>query len=166
MSEPNHTTADQLDSMLTEGKISESDYERLREALDSGADLGGGNPPGLSPSVGQASRNIPPVLWVGLVSLGLISAIQFVYGASISSLPLVIAAAVSVGLVIGLYLGHKWAYVLIILFSVAGVLVTMARNPNLAVGVLLLNALVLVPVLISTRYFFPPTHSEMGENEV
>jgi hypothetical protein len=149
--------------MLRQGKISEGDYERLREALDSGADLGRGTLPGLSASHGRKFRDIPPVLWVGLVSLGIMVVLKIVFIAAVGPL-LLIDAALSAILLLGLYLGHKWAYVLTIVFCLAGVLMTMVNTPNLAVGVLLLNALVLVPVLMSTRYFFPSFHTETGEN--
>jgi hypothetical protein len=68
-------------------------------------------------------------------------------------------------LMFGLALGHKWAYVLLIAVSTLGVAVAFAKSGARGLSVLLGNAVVVVPVLMSTRFFFPsPEHDNPPES--
>jgi len=67
-----------------------------------------------------------------------------------------IAVAINVLMLIGLYHGYRWAFVVTLVFAVLGVLVTLARSPVLGLGTLVLNGLVVVPMLLARDYFWGP----------
>jgi hypothetical protein len=71
---------------------------------------------------------------------------------------LLVSAILDAVLLAGLLLGYKWAYVVVLVLG-AGLLVlpftTMGRSPEQMLLTLFLNGLVLVPVLMATRFFFP-----------
>jgi hypothetical protein len=103
-------------------------------------------------------RRIPSVLWIGIAALGVMTLMQLLLGGQRSSNVLLVSAILDAVLLAGLLLGHKWAYVAVLILG-AGALVlpftTLGRNPGQALLTLLLNALVIVPVLMATRFFFP-----------
>lgn len=107
-------------------------------------------------------RRCPLVLYVGLISLGLISVMQLGVGLSRGRPIILLAVALNIVLMVGLYAGQRWAFVLTILFSVGGVLAIGAKHRNQLAGVLLGNGFVVVPVLLSSRYFWDePYQPEM-----
>ena len=65
------------------------------------------------------------------------------------------AVACNLALLLGLLLGHRWAYVLVIVFAIAGAVVAFGRGGNHGLFVLLGNGVVVLPVIFSSRYFFP-----------
>ncbi len=99
---------------------------------------------------------VPRVLMFGLSALGVIVAILFVRGLLSGDLMLLINAVGSCVLLVGLRIGNKAAYVITIVAVVGGVIWD-AATKGLGFGVagLVVNSLVLVPVLLSTSYFFP-----------
>jgi hypothetical protein len=105
------------------------------------------------------NRQVPPALWVSLVALGLISVVQIGAGISGRSVPALVAVVLNFVLAVGLYRGARWAFILILLFGIAGSVVALAKSPGLGLGVLLGNAIVLVPVALSHAYFFGPERS-------
>ena len=103
------------------------------------------------------NRRIPGVLWVALITLGvatigkLLAIVHF--GPAV-----LIDVAVCVVLLVGLYRGHKWAYVLTIFIVFAKLVVTLMMGAvGGALAVFLFDCLVLVPVLMSKRYFWGRT---------
>ncbi len=100
-------------------------------------------------------RDIPGPLWIAIVALGIISLLTLVAMLKSGSLVLLAAAATNIALLAGLAMGHKWAYVLTVVLSVLGVVVTFGKSPSHGLAVMAGNSLVLIPVLISTRFFFP-----------
>lgn len=100
-------------------------------------------------------KNIPGPLWVAIVALGIISLLTLLSVRKGSVLVPLVAVVCNIALLLGLVRGHKWAYVLTIVFSVLGVAVGFAKSPSYGLAILLGNGLVLLPVLICTRYFFP-----------
>ena len=70
---------------------------------------------------------------------------------------ILIDAGLSGVLLVGLYSGHKWAYVLTIFFVAVGTVLGFSKSVEHGFMVLILNCLILVPVLICTDYFFPKT---------
>jgi hypothetical protein len=58
-------------------------------------------------------------------------------------------------LVFGLIQGWKSSYILLVVFFVLGVAVNLSKGAGHALGVLVGNAIVAVPMVISTCYFFP-----------
>jgi hypothetical protein len=97
-------------------------------------------------------RSIPGVLWIALVSLAVMTLFHLVLG--LARPRLLLAALLDGALLWGLFRGFRWAYVLTVLFCGLGAAVSIARNLQGGLAVLLLNALVLVPVLLSTDYYF------------
>lgn len=107
------------------------------------------------PSEAHAAKRTPPApLWFAIVALGVISVLTL-FG--LARNPGVVVAAVlgNFLLMLGLALGHRWAYVLVIVFSVLGVVFAFAKGGHRGLPVLLGNGIVLFPVLLSTRFFFP-----------
>jgi hypothetical protein len=102
-----------------------------------------------------SARKMPSVLWVLIVAMGAISVVELVVGLRQASSQLLVSAVLNVVLIYGAARGHKWAYVLVLVFGLLGIIVAAGHSAGLAVGVLIGNGLVLVPLLISTRYFFP-----------
>ena len=76
-------------------------------------------------------------------------------GLARGSVTALVTALCNLGVLLGLLFGHKWAYVLLILLSVAGVAVSFGKSASQGLLVLFGDAVVLVPMLLSTRYFFP-----------
>ena len=68
---------------------------------------------------------------------------------------ILIDAALTGALLVGLYLGHKWAYVLTIVFVAIGTVSGLSKGIGNGLTILVLDCLVLVPVVICTGYFFP-----------
>ena len=99
---------------------------------------------------------MPGVLWIAIFTLGIITILTLFSGLARGSVAVLLAAVCNLGLLLGLVLGHKWAYVLTIVFAVAGVAVAFGKSAAQGLVVLIGNAVVVVPVLLSTRYFFPP----------
>jgi len=99
-------------------------------------------------------RRVPGRLWIGLVALALFSVIQLGVGLTQGKAELLIAVAINVALLIGLYLGHRWAYIALMSFSFLGVVVSASHNAVGGLIVLLLNGFVVVPVALCTGYFF------------
>lgn len=104
----------------------------------------------------RATKPTPPALvWFAIAVLGVISVLTLMAG--LSRKPGVALATVlgNVILMIGLGLGHKWAYVLLIALSALGAAFAFAKSGVHGLSVLLGNAVVVTPVLMSTRFFFP-----------
>ena len=104
----------------------------------------------------HATTRIPPALvWIAIAALGVISILTLMAG--LSRRPEVALAAVLGNLILmfGLALGHKWAYVLVLVLSALGVAVAFAKSGARGLPVLFGNAVVVVPVLMSTNFFFP-----------
>ncbi len=103
-------------------------------------------------------RKIPPVLWIGIAALAVMTLMHLLIGVQRGSSVLLVSAILDAVLLAGLLLGYKWAYVVVLVLG-AGLLVlpftTMGRNPEQMLLTLFLNGLVIVPVLIATRFFFP-----------
>lgn len=99
-------------------------------------------------------RRVPGVLYVALVSLAVMSVGQLGVGLGRGRPTILLAVALNVAMILGLYAGRRWAFVLTLLFSVAGVLMIGSRHPNQFVGMVIGNGFVVVPVLMSARYFW------------
>jgi len=109
-------------------------------------------------------RNIPPVLWIALASLGVMIVAKIVLVGKVGPIILV-DAALSAALLAGLYLGHKWAYILTMVFVVIGAVLAFLLGVQHGITILVLDCLVLVPVLICTSYFFPKSLDTVEEEQ-
>lgn len=99
-------------------------------------------------------KKIPGPLWIALISLGLMVLGKVLV--ALTSGPVILVDAVLSGLLLaGLVFGHKWAYVLTFIFTAIGTVAGLSQGAEAGIAILVLDCLVLVPVLISTRYFFP-----------
>ena len=102
------------------------------------------------------TRPIPPALWLSLIVFGLMTLIQLVLSVGTRNGPLLLAVLLNVVLIVGLYRAARWAFVLTLVFGVAGVLVALVRSPAFGLGAVVGNALVLVPLILAREYFFAP----------
>ncbi len=101
-------------------------------------------------------RDIPGVLWISIAALALFSLLTLFGMLRNGSLALLGAVTCNIVILIGLVMGKKWAYALTLVFSVLGAIAAFAKGPTSGLSVLAGNALVVVPVLLSTSFFFPP----------
>lgn len=99
-------------------------------------------------------RALPSVLWISLITLGLISVIQFALAIAQMNIALLIGVVFNILILFGLYYGHRWAFVVTLILGILGVLVMLGRGPAAALGVLIGNGLVLVPMLLAKDYFW------------
>jgi hypothetical protein len=100
-------------------------------------------------------QEVPVPLWVAIVTLGLISLLTFLSLLKGFSLVPLVTVACNIALMVGLYCGHKWAYIVTMVFSTIGVAFAFGKSASQGLAVLFGNGLVVVPVLLCTRFFFP-----------
>ena len=108
-----------------------------------------------TPAAEEARRTPPACLFIGLIALAIITVLTLFSAMARGSVAGFAAVVGNLALLVGLVLGHRWAYVLAVLFSVAGIAVAFGKSAAQGLIVLISNSVVLVPVLLSTRYFFP-----------
>lgn len=111
--------------------------------------------PDITRAVRCNRRDIHGPLWIGIVALGIITVLTLISGLSRGSAAILVATGCNLALMIGLFLGHRWAYVLLLVFAAAGVAVAFSKSAAQGLTVLIGNASVVVPVLLSTDFFFP-----------
>lgn len=103
-------------------------------------------------------KHKPASLWVAVVALGIMAMIHL--GLAITTnAALFISVALEAILIAGLVYGQKWAYILVLVFSALGVAVNLSMGIGHGLAVLLGNAIVVVPLLLSTRFFFPDSQT-------
>lgn len=109
-------------------------------------------------------RNTPRLLWVSLIVLSIFTIFAFSEGLDCKNGTMMIGALVNAALVAGLYLRYRVAYFLMLAGSVVGpVFIASEKGLGDALTVLAVNALIVVPMLMCTSYFFPG--SDSGETE-
>ncbi len=100
----------------------------------------------------------PTSLWVAIVVLGIMAMIHL--GLAIrTNGALFISVVLEAILIAGLVYAQKWAYILVLVFSALGVAVSLSKGIGQGLGVLVGNAIVVVPLLLSTRFFFPDSQA-------
>ncbi len=104
----------------------------------------------------QEKRNIPGVLWVAIIALAGISVIQLGVAIARPNPGLLLGVALQAAIVYGLYSGHRWAYVTLLVTGVLSIIVVSLRDARVGLATLVIDSIVLVPMLVSTRYFFGP----------
>lgn len=98
-------------------------------------------------------KSIPPLLWVALIGMFVFACIHLVIG---FSNPFQLIAFVINGILLaGLYSGKKWAFVITIGAALGVPLALVLRNLELSFIVLVMNSVVLIPLLMTIRHFFP-----------
>ena len=106
-------------------------------------------------------RKVPGALWVALATVAVITLLQVYAGIARGAPIAFIGGAIYAAILLGLYLGHKLAYVLTFLYAALVVLLGFAlRGTAAGLYILEIHCLVLVPVLACTRYYFPPPGGE------
>jgi hypothetical protein len=103
------------------------------------------------------NRQVPPALWVSLIAFGLLSAIQLVLSPERGFVVLLFSVALNVVLIVGLYRGAFWAFLLTLAFGIAGMLIGFAQGPAQGVFAVIGNGVVLVPMLLARAYFLEPS---------
>lgn len=159
----NISSEEELLQLRNDGKITETEYQDLLATITKPPKHDENLPPYSASKLKIPDpRSIPPVLWIALISLALM-----VFGKVLLVFKLgpiiLIDAALSMVLLVGLYLGHKWAYVLTIAAVVLGTTLACSKGIDRGLIMLIIDCLVLVPVLLSHDYFF--ARSELsGDN--
>ena len=99
-------------------------------------------------------RQMPGVMWVALVVLAIMVVGKLVAIAALGPVVL-IDAVLSAALLLGLSRGHRWAYVVtIVVVAVKVIAGLVTLNSGFALVVFGIDCLVLVPVLLSTDWFW------------
>lgn len=148
------SSEEELLQLRNDGKISEAEYQELLATMTK-PPKHDENPPPYSalrlkmPDPGS----IPPVLWIALVSLALMVFGKVLFMFKVGPV-ILIDAALSAVLLVGLYLGHTWAYVLTIGGVILGTILACSKGIDHGLITLIIDCLVLVPVLLSRDYFF------------
>ncbi len=99
-------------------------------------------------------KDIPGLLWIAIVALGVISVLGLLAGLTHGFLVALVAAGCNLILMFGLLRGYAWAYLLTVVLSVLGIAVALGRGGSQGVTVLAGNSVVLVPVILCTGFFF------------
>ena len=97
--------------------------------------------------------SFPRVLWVAIVSLAIFSVVHFITG--LSQITQFFAFAINLLLIYGLLRLVKWACFIAIIASLAGPFVLSLQGTFYYYIILLLNLTVLIPVVLSSKAFFP-----------
>jgi hypothetical protein len=100
-------------------------------------------------------KTIPGPMWIAILSLGIIIAIQLLIAVFTLNFKLLMGLCISGALLYGLFRGHKWAYVLTMVSVLFGTMSSLRHGVSTAMGVFLLDCLVLIPTLVCTKWFFP-----------
>ena len=153
------SSEEELLRLRDEGKISDAEYQDLlaaiRKSRPSEREV-----PDKSNSctfwlkTRLMEKKIPGPLWIALISLSVMVVLKVLFAFMVGP-AILIDAAWSGVLLVGLYLGHKWAYVLTIVTIAIGTVLGFSKGVANGLGILVLDCLVLVPVLVCTEYFFP-----------
>ena len=101
----------------------------------------------------KIKKSIPVTLWIAIVGMGIFAAVHLI--SSFSQPIQLIAFLINLILLVGLYNGMKWAYIFTIVVSIFIPLVILLIDINTAFYILILNSIVLIPLLFSSRFFYP-----------
>lgn len=153
------SSEEELLRLRDEGKISEAEYQDLLAAIRKSRPSEREVPDKSNfftfwSKTRRTEKEIPGPLWIALISLSVMVVLKVLFAFKVGP-AILIDAAWSGALLVGLYLGHKWAYVLTIVFVAIGTISSLSKGIGNGLTILLLDCLVLVPVLICTEYFFP-----------
>lgn len=102
------------------------------------------------------TKRPPGILWITLIGLGLIGLIQLGVGVGDGSLAVVVAGLINLALVIGLYAGHRWAFVGLFAFIVVGTAFIVNEEPQGGLRYLVIHAPLVLPLIPSRNYFWKP----------
>jgi hypothetical protein len=155
----NVSSEEELLRLRNDGKISEAEYQDLLAAIRKSR-------PGETEVPDQSNsctfwlktrlmeKKIPGPLWIALISLSVMVVLKVLFAFMVGP-AILIDATWSGALLVGLYFGHKWAYILTIVFVAIGTVSGLSKGIGSGLTILVLDCLVLVPVLVCTEYFFP-----------
>ena len=108
--------------------------------------------------VGSMKKQRPASLWVAIVALGIIAIVHL--GLAITTNPaLFFSVVLDTILIGGLVYGQKWAYIVVLVFSALGIAVSLSTGIEQGLAMLVGNAIVVVPMVLSTSFFFPKAHA-------
>lgn len=106
--------------------------------------------------IAQPERSgVPAVLWISIIALGIITLLTLIFGLSRGWVVALASAGLDGAILIGLLLGHRWAYVTLIILSIVGVAAAFSQGAGHGLAVMIGNGIVVVPVLLCTDFFFP-----------
>lgn len=160
------SSEEELLQLRNEGKISDAEYEQLLAAINRSTpnNREGRAKPDLQALAFERkpkAREVPAPLWIALVSLGLMVLLKVAFVFQVGPV-ILIDAILSTVLLVGLYLGQKWAYVLTIVFVVFGTVLGFSKSAGQGLIILIVDCLVLIPVLVCTEFFFPKSENSYG----
>jgi hypothetical protein len=150
----NISSEEELLQLRNDGKITETEYQDLLATMTKPSTHDENLPPYSTSQLKIPDpRSIPPILWIALISLALMVFGKVLFVFMVGPI-ILIDAALSAVLLVGLYLGHIWAYVLTIGAVILGTILACSKGIDHGLITLIIDCLVLVPVLLSRDYFF------------
>ncbi len=100
-------------------------------------------------------RPMPSVMWVALITLALVGAVQLIMGLGTAHAPMIVSGMFAGILVWALRRGARWAYVFTLLIIVLTVGLAIASGAmQQAMALVVFNAFVWVPLLIASDWFW------------
>jgi hypothetical protein len=153
------SSEEELLQLRNDGKVSEAEYQDLLAAIRKSQPSETQMPDKSNSFIFWSrtrctEKEIPGLLWISLISLSVMVVLKVLFVFKVGP-AILIDAALSGALLVGLYLGHKWAYVLTIVFIAVGTVLGLSKSLANGLTILALDCLVLVPVLLCTEFFFP-----------
>lgn len=107
-------------------------------------------------------KSIPTVLWVALISLGVMVVCQLLVSLR-SGLAGFVGAVLSGLLLWGLYRGHRWAYVVTVaIVPIKLIVFFVTGKAGFGFLLFLIDCFVWIPVLLSTHYYWGRMCRESG----
>ena len=104
----------------------------------------------------------PVSLWVAIIALGIMAVIHLALATRGNEM-LLVSVGLEAILIAGLVYGQKWAYILVLVFAALGFAVSLSKGIEQGLGVLVANAIVVVPMVMSTGFFFPKPQPDVPE---
>jgi hypothetical protein len=155
----NISSEEELLQLRNEGKISEAEYQDLLTAIRKSRPSETQVPDNSNffsfwSKTRLTEKKIPGPLWIALISGSVMVVLKVLFVFKVGP-AILIDAGLTGALLVGLYLGHKWAYVLTIVFVAIGTVSGLSKGIGSGLTILVLDCLVLVPVVMCTEYFFP-----------
>lgn len=107
--------------------------------------------------------NRPGALWVGLIVLALVIVLNVLIGLGSGSAVLLVSGALNAALWWGLFSGHRWAYVVTLVFASINVIYALGQDEFVVIlGMILGNLAVALPVWLAHDYFWGARRADMA----
>jgi uncharacterized membrane protein YqaE (UPF0057 family) len=109
----------------------------------------------------HVKKSLPVSLWITISGMGIFAIVHFISG--LTHPIQFIAFSINILLIAGLYSTKKWAYVVTIVIALLIPFILVFNHSGMAFNIFLLNSVVLIPLLLSTKFFFSSSMKEISK---